>query len=263
VKHIRVDIADHIATVTFERPPVNALNAEAFREITRVFSAFGHAKDASVAIFTAPGERIFCAGVDFADSARRHAREAADGDTVADMLDPGIVPRACFAALKNCAVPVIGAINGAAVGAGLVLVSCCDIIVASETARFSVPEIKAGVLGGGRHLQRLVGPYKARRMFFTGDFVSAQEFHRIGAVEAVVPPQELMNAARALATQIAQNSPIGLRMGKESLNRVEDLPLEDGYRIEQGYTAQITRFNDSAEARRAQQEKRAPNWSWS
>jgi enoyl-CoA hydratase len=262
VKHIRVDIADGIATVTFDRAPVNALNSEAFREITETFTRLGAGKEASGAIFTAPGTRTFCAGVDIADSARRHARELAADDTIADMLDPGLVPRQCFSALRNCPLPVIGAVNGAAVGAGVVLVSCCDIVVASDQARFSMPEIKVGVLGGGRHLQRLVGSSKARRMFFTGEFVAAAEFHRIGAIESVVPPEELMPAARALAAQIALHSPIGLRMGKEALNRVEDLPLEDGYRIEQGYTAQITRFEDSAEARRAYLEKRAPNWSW-
>jgi len=263
MKHVRVEISERIATITLDRPPVNALNAQAFRELTEVFASLGQGMQVSVAILTAAGERTFCAGVDFADSARRHAREAAEGDTIADLLDPGIVPRNCFSAVRNCAVPVIAAVNGAAVGAGLVLVSCCDLIVASQSARFSVPEIKAGVLGGGRHLQRLVGPYKARKMFFTGEFVSAQEFYRLGAIETVVPAAELAGAARGLAGEIAQHSPIGLRMGKESLNRVEDLPLEDGYRIEQSYTAQITRFKDSAEARLAQQEKRTPQWSWS
>jgi enoyl-CoA hydratase len=248
--------------VTLDRAPVNALNAEAFREITQTFTLLGQGKEARVAIFTAAGERTFCAGVDIADSARRHARELAEGDTIADMLDPGLVPRQCFAAVRNCPLPVIGAVNGAAVGAGVVLVSCCDMVIASEQARFAMPEIKVGVLGGGRHLQRLVGSSKARRMFFTGEFVPAAELHRIGAIESVVPPGEFMAAARALAAQIAQHSPIGLRMGKEALNRVEDLPLEDGYRIEQGYTAQITRFEDSAEARAAYLEKRPPHWSW-
>jgi enoyl-CoA hydratase len=262
VKHIRLDISDRIATVTLDRAPVNALNAEAFREIARTFHSLRTDTSASVVILTAPGSRTFCAGVDIADSARRHARELAEGDTVADMLDPGLVPRECFSAVRNCSLPVIGAINGAAVGAGAVLASCCDILIASPNARFAMPEIKVGVLGGGRHLQRLVGTHKARRMFFTGDFVSAEELHRIGAIESVVPPENLMSEARSLASQIAQHSPIGLRLGKESLNRVEDLGLEEGYRIEQSYTSQVTHFDDSSEARRAYQEKRPPHWTW-
>src|SRR5690606_34635751 len=108
---------------------------------------------------------------------------------------------------------------------------------------------KAGVLGGARHLQRLVGPQKMRKMYFTGDPVPAEEFYRLGAVEEVVPAERLMDAARALAQNIARKSPIGLRLGKESLNRVEDLGLKEGYRIEQDYTGRVSRYQDSAEAR--------------
>lgn len=263
MNNVRVEISDRIAVITLDRPPVNALTAEAFRDIEQVFTELGRTRDASVVIFTGTGDRTFCAGVDLQDSARRHARELADGDTVIDMLDPGTVPRNCFAAVRHCPLPVIGAVNGAAVGAGVALLACCDILIASDTARFSMPEIKAGVLGGGRHLQRLVGSHKARRMFFTGEFVPAEEFYRLGALEAVVPPEALMRTARELATEIARNSPIGLRLGKEALNRVEDLALEDGYRIEQDYTGRVTRFKDSDEARRARLEKREPHWSWS
>jgi enoyl-CoA hydratase len=99
-------------------------------------------------------------------------------------------------------------------------------------------------------------------MFYTGEFVSAEEFHRLGAVEAVVPPGRLLDEARALADVIAAKSPIGLRLAKESLNRVEDLPLKEGYRLEQDYTGRITRYQDSAEARRAYLEKRDPEWTW-
>jgi enoyl-CoA hydratase len=119
------------------------------------------------------------------------------------------------------------------------------------------------VLGGARHLQRLVGPFKTRKMFFTGEAVSAHEFYRLGAVEAVVEPAKLMASAIELAANIARNSPIGLRLAKESLTRVEDLSLKEGYRIEQDYTGRVTRYNDSQEARRAYLEKREPDWSWS
>ena len=109
----------------------------------------------------------------------------------------------------------------------------------------------------------MIGAYKTRKMFFTGEFVHASEFYRLGAIEAVVPADELMPTARALADEIATKSPLGLRLAKESLNRVEDLPLKEGYRLEQDYTGRITRFNDSAEARLAYLEKREANWTWS
>lgn len=262
MKNIRLEIADRIATVTLARPPVNALDAATFREITQVFKELGQSRDASVVIFTAEGERLFCGGVDLKDSVRRHARELAGDDTTVDLLDPGVVPRDCFNAVLDCPLPVIAAVNGKAIGAGVALVASCDIIVASTNAQFSLPEIKAGVLGGARHLQRLVGPYKTRKMFFTGEFVDAQEFYRLGAIETVVAPDQLMSTAYSLARQIAQMSPIGLRLAKESMNRAEDLPLKDGYRVEQDYTGRVTRYADSAEAADAYRNKREANWSW-
>ncbi|RJF91683.1 enoyl-CoA hydratase-related protein [Noviherbaspirillum saxi] len=263
MKFVQTEIRDRVATVTLNRPPVNALTAEMFREITQTFTELGRSKDASVIVFTAPGDRLFCAGVDLKDSARRHSRELAEGDTVIDLLDPGATPRDCFNAVLDCPLPVIAAVNGLAIGAGLVLIACCDIIVAAENASFSVPEIKAGVLGGARHLQRLVGTHKTRVMYLTGEPVPAQEFYRLGAVESVVPADQLQEAARALALKIAKHSPLGLRLGKEAMNRVEDMALKDGYRLEQDYTGRVTRYNDSKEARTAYMEKREPDWSWS
>jgi enoyl-CoA hydratase len=263
MRYVRTEIKDRVATVTLDRAPVNALDSVAIRELTATFNALGRSTEASVIVFTAPGDKIFCAGIDLKDSVRRHARELVEDDTTIDLLDPGAVVRECFWAILECPLPVIAAVNGRAIGAGLVLVASCDMIIASETATFSVPEIKAGVLGGARHLQRLVGPFKTRKMFFTGEPETAQEFYRLGAIEAVVAPDKLMDEALSLAANIARNSPIGLRLGKESLSRVEDLSLKDGYRIEQDYTGRVTRYKDSAEARLSYVEKRDPNWSWS
>ena len=139
LEFVRVEVADRVATVTFDRPPVNALNHQAWRELTAAFTALAKSTEAHCVIFTAPGERVFCAGVDLHDSARRHGREPAGDDSIVDRLDPGSIVRDCFWAISDCPLPVIGAINGAAVGAGLALVACCDIIIASETARFALP----------------------------------------------------------------------------------------------------------------------------
>jgi enoyl-CoA hydratase len=262
VEHVHIDIADKIATVTFERPPVNALDAQSLREIAGAFRSLAAGTEASVVIFTAPGDRVFCGGIDLDDSRRRYARELAGADTAVDLLDPGAIVRDCFWSVLDCPLPVIGAVNGAAVGAGLALVASCDVVIASGTARFALPEINAGVLGGGRHTQRLVGTYKARKMLFTGDFVPAAELLALGAVEAVVASAELMPTARRLALRIAAKSPIGLRLAKESMNRVEDLALKEGYRIEQDYTARVVGYHDSAEARAAYREQREPDWTW-
>jgi enoyl-CoA hydratase len=164
--------------------------------------------------------------------------------------------------IYDCSVPVIAAVNAAAIGAGVAIVGSCDLVVASENARFALKEINVGVLGGVKHAQRLLGPFKAKRMLLTGEWVPASELHRLGAVEAVVPPEQLLPTAIALAESIAANSPIAVRLAKESANRVETLGVEDGYRLEQDYTLRISRHADSAEARTAFLEKREPQFRW-
>jgi enoyl-CoA hydratase len=197
---------------------------------------------AAVAILTAPGDRVFCAGADIGESDRRYnRRELLPSESVADLVDPGEVVRDCFFSISGGTLPVIAAVNGAAVGAGVALVASCDIVIASSNAVFALPEIDVGVLGGGRHLQRLVGPLKARE---------------------VVSPAELSATALSVARVIAGKSPLALRLAKQSMNRVEHLPLEDGYRLEQDYTARVSRLDDALEARSARLEKRDPAWTW-
>jgi enoyl-CoA hydratase len=259
VSDIQTTLTDHVLTVTLDRAPVNALTGDMMREITEVFRSVESGWDTRVVLLNATPGRAFCGGVDLGDSARRHAAQGSDVPPV-DLLDSGRVVRDCFEAVLDCPVPVVAAVGGAAVGAGLALLACVDIIIASEKARFALPEINAGVLGGARPLQRLVGNFKARSMFFTGDFASAADFFRLGAVEEVVSVDELPERAAAWAAKLAGKSPIGLRLAKESLSRVEHLPLMEGYRLEQDYTARMTRFEDSAEARKSYLEKRSPEW---
>jgi len=172
------------------------------------------------------------------------------------------VSRDAMWAITDCAVPVIGAINGPALGAGLALAACCDILIAAEGASFGAPEINVGLLGASAHLSMLVGRHKARELYFTGERISAEELHQLGAVRAVVPRDQLLPVAVALAADLAGKSPIALRLAKESMNRVEGLPLKDAYRIEQEYTARLATFEDAAEAREAYREKRPPVWRW-
>jgi enoyl-CoA hydratase len=245
---VRVELADGVATVTFDRPPVNAIEAESSRN-----------RDVRVVIFTAAGTRAFIAGADL------KARMNQDPDAPIDPiygLDTGRGGRESFWSVYDCAVPVIGAINGPAIGAGLVYAAVCDVLIASENARFAVTEINVGLLGAGSFLQRMVGSYKARKLFYTGEFATAEEMYRLGAVEQVVPHDELMPAAMDLARRIADKSPIAIRLAKESLNRVEYMPLKDAYRTEQDYTNRLRGFQDSTEAMRAFNEKRAPQWKW-
>jgi len=153
---------------------------------------------------------------------------------------------------------VIGAINGPALGAGLAIAAVCDVIIASERASFGCPEINVGLLGGARHLARLVPELRMRRMYFTGERIDGHEGHRLGFVDKVVPAGQLMETARELADELAAKSPIALRLAKEALNRAEFMDLKEGYRTEQDYTAKLNGYSDSLEAMRAFVEKRAP-----
>jgi enoyl-CoA hydratase len=254
---ITVEIVDHVATVTLDRPPVNAVHNGTFAELRDAFTAFNEDRDVRVAIFTAAGDRAFMAGIDL------RAVGAFEGEPPPSLvIDPPRAARDAMWAITDCAVPVIGAINGPALGAGLAFAACCDILVASENATFGTTEINVGLLGASAHLSTLVGRHKAREMFFTGEVVPAAELYRLGALRAVVARDALMDTALELARSLAAKSPIALRLAKESMNRVEHLPLKDAYRIEQDYTAKLQRFEDAAEARRAFLEKRDPDWRW-
>jgi enoyl-CoA hydratase len=258
VSSISVEIAEHIATVTLDRPPVNAVDNASYVEIRDAFTSFADNRDVRVAIFTAAGDRAFMAGVDL----RTYGQPANEQPPASLVVDPARPARDAMWAITDCAVPVIGAINGPALGAGLAFAACCDILIASENATFGTTEINVGLLGASAHLSLLVGRHKAREMFFTGEQVTASELYRIGAVRSVVARAELARTARDLAEALAAKSPIALRLAKESMNRVEHLPLKEAYRVEQDYTARLRTYDDAAEARKAFLDKRDPEWKW-
>lgn len=266
--HVQVEIKDRIAVVTLNRPPVNSFDHATFAEMASVFNELSAGREASVAILrAAPGAKIFCAGVDLADSPKRYRPDGRfeDGGEQIDAryhIDPGRIVRECFWSIYDAGIPVIGAAEGKVIGVGVALLGNCDLVVAADTASFSLTEINVGVLGGVRHTQRLVGQFLAKRMFLTGEYVGSDELYRRGALEAVVPAEQLLDAAMALAVPISKKSPIAVRLAKESANRVEELSLKDGYRLEQDYTGRVKRHADSDEARIAFFEKREPQFRW-
>jgi enoyl-CoA hydratase len=247
---IRLDVADYVALVTMDRPPVNAVNAEFHDALMLVFDTLSDRDDVRVAILTGAG-RVFCAG---ADIKARAGREPQPGD----FWQGSRRAREAFHSILECRVPVIAAINGPALGAGLAIAASCDLLLASENAVLGLPEIDVGLLGGGRHAMRLFGHSKARRLMFTGQRLSGTELYRLGVVEACVPADQLMNAARALATEISAKSPLAIRLAKHAMNAIEFMSLRDGYRFEQGMTGELAKSEDSREAMRAFVEKRPP-----
>lgn len=266
--HIRIEVVGRVATVTLDRPPVNALTYQTFEEIAQAMESLSSGRDASVIVFrSAEGARAFCGGVDLSDSPRRHrpdgrAEEGGPQGDARDQVDPGRIARRCFNSIFECGLPVIAAVHGKCIGAGVAIVASCDLVVASADASFALTEINVGVLGGVRHAQRLCGPFLAKRMFLTGEFVTAHEIYRRGGIEDVVESAQLIETANALAVRISAKSPIAVRLAKESANRVESMPLLDGYRTEQDYTQRVKRHADADEARLAYLEKRSPEFRW-
>lgn len=244
-----VETLGKIVTVTLDRPPVNALTLALYEQIAATFEAIGARSDVHCAIFTGAGTRAFCAGLDL--------KEFLAATPEQDPERARIV-RHCFSAVRHCAIPVIAAVNGPALGAGCVLASICDIRIATNTATFGLPEINVGRCGGGAHIGRHVPQGVLRKMFFTGRPISADEAYRVNLVEEVVPADRLMEAARALAGIISEKAPLGLRLAKKALNEIECMPVEEGYAHEQTYSTQLMRTQDAREATRAVVEKRAP-----
>ncbi|HEU0203412.1 MAG TPA: enoyl-CoA hydratase/isomerase family protein [Burkholderiaceae bacterium] len=247
---LKVQIDGHVAILTMDSPPVNALTRVLNDELTAALDRISELDDIRAVILTGAG-KVFCAGADLKGRAE-------------NIKGPGDLPahsrrtRECFHAIRECAKPVVAAINGAALGSGLAMVASADILIASEKASLGLPEVDVGLLGGCRHAMRLFSHSRLRRMALTGYRVPGAELYRLGVVEACTSPEELLPAALEIARTIASKSPIATRMGKHTLNTIEDMSLRDGYRYEQGMTAIIAKTEDAKEAQLAFKEKRQP-----
>ena len=241
----KTTIADRIAEVVLDFPPVNAFDSNGWQSLAALFRELSDNPSINVVLLSAAGKG-FCAGVDIKELAR-------DSKLITK------VNRGCydtFAAIHDCAVPVIAAVHGFCLGGGIGMVGSCDIIVASEDATFGMPEIDRGAMGAASPLLRMFPLQKVRKMFFTAEPISAAEAYRLGALEAVVAREDLLPRARAIAKSIAAKSPKAVRLAKESLNGIEPVDVKRSYRFEQGFTLELYTSPDSQEARDAFVEKR-------
>jgi enoyl-CoA hydratase len=249
-----------VAVVRLNRPPVNAVNQVMRRELRACFESLSQDREIGAAVLSATGQRAFCGGIDLKETSDHAAVENGD---VRALLDPAWEWRQTQYAIRECLVPVIGAIEHTAIGAGFGLVGVCDLVIAGENATFGLTEINVGLLGGASKALRLLGPSKARRMLFVGELIPAGELHRLGGIEEVVPAGNAESRAVELATIMTQKSPIALRLAKESVLRIEGDEMMQRYRTENDYTNRLRGFNDSREAMDAFVEKRSPKWTWS
>ncbi len=252
-KTLEVTREQGVAVVTLDRPPVNALNAEMRSEIIEVFDSFNDDETTRCIVLTGRG-KAFCAGADLSD------RPKSGPEHAGSFWRHNRLGRETSLSIAECNKPVVAAVPGPAIGAGFGLMAACDIWVASNTAYVAMPEINVGLAGGTALLQRIFGKSRARRMFFTGMKVSADELYRLGLIEASLPPEALMDYVMDLAREIAGKAPIALRYAKEASQVTALMPQRDGYRFEQNITVALSKTEDSAEARRAFAEKRKPNY---
>jgi len=246
---VRLEINGKVALVTLDRPPVNALNREMRRQLVATFDEISARDDIMCAVLTGQGS-VFCAGADLKDRP--------NPDIPGDFLEHNRITRETGNAIRECAKPVIAAVNGAALGAGLGLMAACDILYASDNATFAMPEINVGLAGGASMLRTLLGRSTSRRMFFTGQRLTAADLLRRNVLEEVLPPAELLPVTLSLAAEIASKAPLALVYAKRAANMVDVMPQRDAYRFEQEFTLALSRTEDAKEARMAFLEKRAP-----
>jgi enoyl-CoA hydratase len=234
-----------IAELVIESPPVNALDSKGWRGLSQEIDRL-NADDAVRVIIVRAEGKGFCAGVDIKELQAHPDR----------IVEVNAGNYETFRALHRGLKPAIAAVHGYVLGGGIGICGAVDVILASADARFGVPEVDRGALGAGAHLQRMFPLQKVRQMYFTGEMIDAAEAYRLGAVEKVVPRENLRDAAFELAAKIAAKSPTIIRLAKEALNGVEEGDLERHYRWEQGFTAQAYLTAESQEARDAFVQKR-------
>jgi enoyl-CoA hydratase len=254
-KNITYQVEDGVAIVTIDRPKVlNALNPETLAEIGDAFTKIGNDDTVRVAILTGGGDKAFVAGADISAMVE-YGPQDADKFAAAG--------QAVLNTIENCPKVVIAAVNGFALGGGTEIAMACDFIYASEKAKFGQPEISLGIIpgfGGTQRLPRIVGKPMAMELVVTGDIINATEALRIGLVNKLFPPDELMDQAMATAKKIASKGLVALRIAKECVNKGPDVDLPNALLLERQGFALLCSTEDQKEGMGAFLAKRKPEF---
>jgi enoyl-CoA hydratase/carnithine racemase len=250
---IRFDRQGHTAVITLDRPEVlNAMDPSTYMEITSAFADLDADPDVRVGIVTGSGDRAFSAGADLTLMHGEDAEPAGWGPWRPARWDLGAVPSK----------PLIAAIDGYALAGGMELALVCDLRIATPRSQFGAPEVKWNILHGfgALRLPTVVGLSNAMMLLLTGEFIDAETALRIGLINTIVEPDELMPAAHRLADRIAENGQEAVRMTKELAIRGADGTFEQGMRLYQAYIGLLERSADQVEGTRAFTEKRRPQF---
>jgi enoyl-CoA hydratase len=252
-ENILYETKDQIARITFNRPKVlNALNRQTVEELGDCLHRVRDDRDVRALILTGAGEKAFVAGADINELAQR---------TPVDGKDFSLFGQEIFHRLETLGKPSIAAINGFALGGGCELALACTIRVAGKTARLGQPEVKLGIIpgyGGSQRLARLCGKGVAHELILTAEIISADEALRIGLVNRVVEPADLLPAAEMIARKIIVNAPLAVKYAIEAVEHGMEMPQEEGLFLEAALFALCCATEDMREGTRAFLEKRAP-----
>jgi len=249
------EVKEQTAIVTIDHPPINALDVATKEAVGEVFREIdGRKQEIRAVILHGAGEKAFAAGADIKtflelnpDSAKKRLSRS----------------HQIYAMVENFEWPVIAAIHGFCLGAGLELALCCDIRCAEETAKLGFPEVNLSVFPGNGGIWRSLHHVplgKLKELVFTGEAIPAAEAFRLGLVERVVPPGRAMEAALELAARIIERGPLGVAAGKKVINGARDLSLKQGLKLESNLWANLTTTEDMKEGARAFIEKRKPRY---
>ena len=246
---IRSEVREHVAIVTIDNPPVNALPVAGWFQLADALRAAGRDPQRARRDPAGRGQGL--------PGRRRHQGAGRRPDATQSLVG---VNRGCyeaFAAVYDCEVPVIAAVQGFCLGGGIGLAGNADIVVASDDATFGVPEVDRGALGVATHLARFVPQHKLRAMFFTGAMITAARAARVRHRRARRAPRRSSSTPRSRSRNvIAAKSPIVMRRAKESLNVIEPVDVKRSYRFEQGFTFELNLWGDTDELRQAFVDKR-------
>jgi len=252
LENILLEKKNAVAYVTVNRPKVlNALNMVTMEELRTAFHDIKNDKSIRVVIFSGAGEKAFIAGADIGELSKHDAVSGKEythrGQSVLNLIE-------------NLGKPVIACINGFALGGGCEIAMACTMRLATENAKLGQPEVKLGIIpgyGGTQRLPRLVGKGLAMQMVLAGEMISAQEAHRIGLVNEVVPAGELIARAEAIAAKIIANAPLAVQYAMEAVNKGMEMTLAEGLYLEATLFGVCCATEDKTEGTAAFLEKRA------
>ncbi len=254
-KNVLYEVKERLAVVTINRPGVlNALNEETISELIDVFCKIKQDDAVGAVVITGAGEKAFVAGADIKELSQKNSLTGKDFVLKGQM---------CLNIMENLGKPVIAAINGFALGGGCEIAMACTMRIAAQNAKFGQPEINLGLIpgfGGTQRLPRLVGKGNAAELALTGDMISAEEAHRMGLVNKVVPRGEALGEAEKIARKILAKSPVTVRLILEAVNRGVEVGLPEALNLEANLFGIACATEDMKEGTKAFLEKRKPDF---